>query len=436
MNKPETFATLLRHCRLERGLSRAELAQRVGVSKTTLGNWESERTLPSTPELGSLMGALTLGTQEQLALRRLVALPRALVTLPPQERPPLTGGLLRALRLRRGLTQSEVARRLQMRQGTLAKWERSDDWPSVERLMALCMVLDAPPAEVEAILGGVFLPQPLPWDASPEWLYEEVDLLRNAVGDKPGQALLDLRFLELEALLQFRAEEPAVRELLWQLWIIYAIYLCYQARYEEALHYTNRLLEIPHDLSKACSAPFQVAAIKKATALLRPLEVPGTYRPRQVRGALSFLLAQQPQVVLAECQAWYWMYLGELFILEGAYEEAERCIKNSNAIPHPDHERIETPEARLLTANHLIDLGKPQEGLILLEASILEREARRSPWIQLRRTYYRAKALVELQEVAEADELIRQSYALIETHELEVMRGPVDALAFRLVYLP
>ena len=151
------------------------------------------------------------------------------------------------------------------------------------------------------------------------------------MGDKPGQALLDLRFLELEALLQFRAEEPAVRELLWQLWIVYAIYLCYQGRYEEALHYTNRLLEIPHDLSKACSAPSQVAVIKKATALLRPLEVPGTYRPRQTRAALSFLLAQQTQIVLPECQAWYWMYLGELFILEGAYEEAERNLVTCGA---------------------------------------------------------------------------------------------------------
>ncbi|MBB6048830.1 helix-turn-helix transcriptional regulator [Armatimonas rosea] len=436
MNKPETFATHLRRSRLERGLSQAELAQRVGVSKTTLGNWESERTLPSAPELGSLMEALSLGGQDQRALRRLVALPRALVTLPPQERPPLTGGLLRALRLRRGLTQSEVARRLQMRQGTLAKWEKSEDWPSTERLTALCMVLGAHPAEVEAILGGAFLPQPLPWDASPEWLNEEVDLLRNAVGDKPGQALLDLRFLELEALLQLRAEEPAVRELLWQLWIIHAIYFCYQARYEEALQYTNRLLEIPHDLSKACSAPFQVAAIKKATALLRPLEVPGAYRPRQTRAALSFLLAQQTQIVIPECQAWYWMYLGELFIMDRAYDEAERCIERSNAIPHPDLERIETPEARLLTANHLIDLGKPQEGLTLLDAPILEREANRSPWIRLRRTHYRAKALVELQEVAEADELIRQSYALMEAHQLEVMRGAVDTLAFRMVHLP
>ena len=52
------FGSHLRALREEAGLSRAELARRVGVPASTLRNWEGDRGMPALPVLMRLAGAL------------------------------------------------------------------------------------------------------------------------------------------------------------------------------------------------------------------------------------------------------------------------------------------------------------------------------------------------------------------------------------------
>jgi transcriptional regulator with XRE-family HTH domain len=429
-----TFGTLLKHCRRERNFSLLALAQKSGLTKTTLGNWESGRTQPSTPELESLFFALGLSAQERFALRRSIGHSRVLTLIPEKERPPLTGGLLRALRLRSRLSQSEVARKLDIRQGTLAKWEKSEDWPTTERLSALCAILRARPEEVAAILGGVFLPMPMPLSSPLEVLVQEVDNLVCSASQRPDQPLLDLRFLELESLLQFQGERPAVHELLWRLWGAHATFLCANGRYGEALPYTDLLLSLSCEPTSSLSYPMQVAVIMRSRVLSRSQEAVGANRPRYARAALNFLKAQEKTIGLAECQAWYWMTLGELHIDCGSHEDARHCIQSSNAIPHPEGERLYTCEAALITAMHLTELGNPAEALVLLDSPAIDAEIARNPLTEVRRTLYRAKALLEVLDVRGAEELIHQGYERIEMMSADILRPLADSLAFRLMY--
>jgi DNA-binding XRE family transcriptional regulator len=97
------------------GWSLGQLAQRAGVSKATLSQWESGRHLPRMPELEATLTALgTTPAQRALVLVCLEA-PRALRHLNTSSALPLlgplpaTGDLLRAMRLRAGWTQSQLA---------------------------------------------------------------------------------------------------------------------------------------------------------------------------------------------------------------------------------------------------------------------------------------------------------------------------------------
>jgi len=417
MNNVVSFSVFLRQHRNRRGVSLEQLAIGVGVSKATLSNWEVGRTRPSGPELESLIAVLGLREGEQLFLRRLVACSRSLASLAPDERPPLTGGLLRALRLRRWLTQSEVARRLEVRQGTLAKWEASEDWPSPERLLALCAVLGARSEETEAILNGAFLPLPLSPETPWEQVVAHVTALIHESIHSPCHPLLDLRFLELESLLWLMADQPQREALLWEVWSSHALFLHLQDRGEEARHYTERLLRVSYNPDDPTTVPLQVARIHQAKLL----------RKRSPAAAVLALQQSESRVRLPECRAWYWMYLGELLITLGRGDEALRCIDCSNAVAHPDGPRIETTEACFMTASHLIDLGQAQAGLTLLTSPAVVPAV--YPQGLPRRLLCRAKGLALLGERQEAESLLRWSDQLIAEHTLPFLQGRRDEVA-------
>lgn len=65
---------------------------------------------------------------------------------------PVSGGeLLRALRVRRGLSQADAARAIGVTQALLSRWENNDCWPENTRLLALCQVLQATPGETHGL---------------------------------------------------------------------------------------------------------------------------------------------------------------------------------------------------------------------------------------------------------------------------------------------
>src|SRR5689334_15149264 len=132
----EQVGTLLWELRTARGWSLGQLAQRAGVSKAALSRWENGERLPRVPELEATLAALGAdATQRALAFARIQA-PRALRQLrEPSETgrlgpPPSMGDLLRAMRLRGGWTQTQIALRLGVGQNTVARWELGERQPS------------------------------------------------------------------------------------------------------------------------------------------------------------------------------------------------------------------------------------------------------------------------------------------------------------------
>jgi transcriptional regulator with XRE-family HTH domain len=153
----------LRALRTRRGLSLGGLSLKAGVSRSALCRWEAgTRGRPHTTELDATLRALGLGPGERMrvhaALGDAESVRRVWADLwggGSEGAPPLLlpGDLLRDLRLRRGWTQAELAERVGARQGAVAKWEASDDWPDEARLSDLCDLLAAGTAERDVLLG-------------------------------------------------------------------------------------------------------------------------------------------------------------------------------------------------------------------------------------------------------------------------------------------
>ena len=144
---PPIFHTLpsvagFRSLRTSRGLTRADIARRLGVSPQTIAHWESgRRRMPASRVAAA---ATALGMEPADFVRTVTALPAQ------RERrlPPLT-----TIRRSRGLTLSEVGRRLGVTHSSVRSWEigRSRlSWPRVRQLADLYRV---PPSTVARAAG-------------------------------------------------------------------------------------------------------------------------------------------------------------------------------------------------------------------------------------------------------------------------------------------
>src|SRR5438067_2521649 len=81
---------------------------------------------------------------------------------------------LRAMRLRQGWTQEQVAARVGVVRTTAAHWERGERLPSAEQTQALCYALGAHEEELLALTTGRFAGTPGPEPAT--WEEEEARL--------------------------------------------------------------------------------------------------------------------------------------------------------------------------------------------------------------------------------------------------------------------
>ena len=140
----EIIGETLRRWRAAQGLTLGGLALKSGLAASTLSRWEAAKRRPNLHELEVALDALKVTPQQRIeALLRLETSHAALrLRELCGDAPPTAGDLLRAMRGRLHLTQAETACRIGVTQTMLAKWERSEDWPSaVERLTALCQVI-------------------------------------------------------------------------------------------------------------------------------------------------------------------------------------------------------------------------------------------------------------------------------------------------------
>jgi DNA-binding transcriptional regulator YiaG len=152
------FAAFLHAQRRCRKLSQVELARRAQVSERTLRNWETGASSPGRWELESILTALELTPQERGEALKFLPTPRSMDLFRHEAHTslgsetdiglmPMLGDLLRAMRLRCGLSQSQMAETLKIAHTTVLRWETTETLPSEENLERIWELLGAYPEE-------------------------------------------------------------------------------------------------------------------------------------------------------------------------------------------------------------------------------------------------------------------------------------------------
>jgi transcriptional regulator with XRE-family HTH domain len=108
-----TLGDHIRKRRLDLGLLQREVADRIGVNKDTIYNWETNRTEPEVrliPHIIDFLGYV------------------------PYDPNWTFGQWLQAIRSALGLSQEQLARSARLNESTIAKWEREEHKPSRRKL--------------------------------------------------------------------------------------------------------------------------------------------------------------------------------------------------------------------------------------------------------------------------------------------------------------
>lgn len=111
----------IRKRRLNLGLLQKDVAKRIGVSKDTIHNWETDRTEPEVkmvPNIINFLGYVPYDSNWSF------------------------GQWLRAVRAALGLSQEQLARRAGLDESTLAKWERQGHKPTKKKWISITTVFD------------------------------------------------------------------------------------------------------------------------------------------------------------------------------------------------------------------------------------------------------------------------------------------------------
>jgi transcriptional regulator with XRE-family HTH domain len=127
-------AAKLRAARTAAGLTQADLAGRIGTDQTVVNSWESRGVRPSARSLGRICQALGLAVADLYRPDSQVA------------------GTLADLRAAAGLSQSELARRLQVSQTRVSRWELAKSAPTWDEVGAYSAALDLPRTAIAAAI--------------------------------------------------------------------------------------------------------------------------------------------------------------------------------------------------------------------------------------------------------------------------------------------
>lgn len=146
----------MRRLRQARGFGIRELARLAGTSKRSVQDWETGRHAPSGEALDRVLKALDApeGLRARLLAQAAPAYARAQLAHTSLGAPVDVGQILRAMRLRQGTTQAEVARAVEVSQATLARWEAGESTPSAEALHRVLFALEASADEALALMSA------------------------------------------------------------------------------------------------------------------------------------------------------------------------------------------------------------------------------------------------------------------------------------------
>jgi transcriptional regulator with XRE-family HTH domain len=427
-----TLGDFLQTLRASRRLGLSAAAQAAGVHRSTLHRWEQGDTLPRLSELEALLSVLKADpNQKRQALLRLDA-PRGKTQVREDivrigehlgiGSMPHGGDLLRALRMRRGLSLDEAASRIQITGGTLRRWEKMEVWPSLEQLHRLCYTLGAQEEEILALTVGRFAQI---WgdkeNVTLESLQQRLEDISASRFALMQSQLIELSLLTLEAQLwALAARSAGGRRLLAQVYTLHAHILSDQERFAEMGQHADRALAIAPE--KSTREEFWLRArIFSAHAESNRGSVSGNRRSiERFRQLLPF--ARTP-----DQESWILTSLGELLVEDGAIESGLFLIDQACRVA----ERCENPIYRRLHENDkariLLKIQRPAEALNIIATAPDD-----NVYFLTGQLLEQAEAYLDMGKPSEAHDHLDQAYHQIEAHNLHHFRSHADALAQRL----
>ncbi len=216
-----------------------QVAARSGINPRTLTRWEAGTCSPRIPELESVLEALNAHKKQRLQAFASLESPRAVRKIRELTdfSPPFPGDLLRTMRTRIGMTQSELASAISVRQATLAKWEASEDWPGTSRLSSMCFYLEASLEEAEVLLNYRFSP----YYADCKQILHDLD--QTSIALMCATIPTDLEFLALESRLwKASLVDESIQSSLNLLYGRHARKLVYLKRFKDAKPYISQVM--------------------------------------------------------------------------------------------------------------------------------------------------------------------------------------------------
>jgi transcriptional regulator with XRE-family HTH domain len=421
----QTLGTFLRHLFRSKGVTLKWLAREAGISRATLYRWLRGEYLPNLYELEQVLIALdATAAERRQALQRIDA-PRAVIQLRREEHngnlpsQPFAGDLLRAMRLRQGMTLDETARALGVQRSTVHRWERSETVPSTEKLQALCSLLKASPGELQALSVGCTHLAPSP-EAEPLTL-DHIEHDHRSIQEQitaGDNALMDLRLLSLEArTCQLAHDDLEARRRLAVIYSTHARWLMMQGRFFEAENYAYRALgTVQNDFEPE---PFWLLAVRI-----------------MAKGAAEWSRYPNPQNGIEVLENWlpvaaFWHEMEAWFLRDMAIYHAEigddtsaiRLCEQAYQIVERHCSPDEMYHIRFDYAHVLLKAGQAPQAL-----SMLPDVSHRVPFQRVHHAILSAEIQLALDDPASMQEWLDIAYQIIEANDLWRLKPQVDAV--------
>lgn len=430
-----TIGGFLRTLRTSRRMTMAQTAEKAGLHRATLHRWEKDQAQPRLSELTALFSALEASESQKQSALRLMDAPRAIRKVWQEVRQiaeqtgmramPHGGDLLRAMRMRRGMSLEEASHHVGVTGGTLRRWEKMEVWPTHEQLHRLCFALQAHNQEIIALTVGRFSQRPHIEKTSLNAIYERFRQQEEAMEKSPSgyDPLYELTYLQMEAdAWPLALQSAAGKQMLIELYAHHAQQLSTEERLTEAGSVAERALELMAGSLKMKQFWLYPVIVSARSAVFR------TESPAPERG-LEILRPWLKEERWLEMHGWMLAdmakYIGmrgdpevSLILAEQACQVAERSGFDS------ERSNRKWDKARLL-----LNAGHPEDALILLEGR--EPDEGTVP-VGINVALLRAEAYLATGDLSAAHVWLQRAQNDIETYHIDFQRHHAEELAARL----
>lgn len=445
-NQPgtEDFGSFLRTLRKKRSLSVVQVAQVTGLHRATLYRWERGETLPRLTELASILNGLGASREERRQATARMEAPRARTLVQSQfarmakragvGAMPHGGDLLRAMRLRRGMTLDAIALRIGVTSGTLRRWERGDTWPSASQLHQLCFALGANEAELASLTCGEFSRWSLATQmtttsdtatgqAAERAFAERLDRVQQTLCNPP----FDLQDLELLALRsqawRFATHSTTGLDLLARVYRMIYSYMGVRDRHSEAVAAAEQYLALFPERPR--QGPHQSSWVLTQSYLVRDRiyaqERPASKRSVEDLHRVSDLIEGKWQQVITLAM------MAAVLQHQDAHDEALQASEKAFLVAEQTMIAEHVTWHRGEWGTRLIRAGRYEQGLALLSTG------HPGDWYRLVETsLWKAEAYLGMGEYREAQSSLTQAQSDLTRYEMTPLQSRLNALQAQL----